>query len=72
MVVAVLRNLATRNGAALPCRTNTFAETLDAQWLMEQQQRQADRDDELGRWEREMQEKRKLERMCREDDVSAS
>ena len=37
---------ATRNGAAPPRRTNTFAETLDAQWLMEQRQRQADRNDE--------------------------
>ena len=46
VVVAVPRNLATRNSAAPPRRTNTFAETLDAQWLMEQRQRQADRDDE--------------------------
>ena len=68
MVVAVPRNLATRNGAAPPRRTNTFAETLDAQWLMEQRQRQADRDDERRRWEREMQERRELERMRREDD----
>ena len=46
VVVAVPRNLATRNSAAPPRRTNTFAETLDAQWLMEQRQRQADRNDE--------------------------
>ena len=68
VVVAVPRNLATRNSAAPPRRTNTFAETLDAQWLMEQRQRQADRDDERRRWEREMQERRELERMRREDD----
>ena len=46
----------------------SFQDSWNAQWRVEQQQRQADREDDSLRWERQVAERRESERIRREDD----
>ena len=67
----VPQNLANRGGRPAVSRRNnmvSFQDSLNSQWRAEQQQREADREDDRLRWERQVAERRESERIRREDD----
>ena len=63
-------NLANRGRPAVSRCNNmvSFQDSLNSQWRAEQQQRQADREDDRLRWERQIAKRCESERIRREDD----